>query len=519
MSTISSTQYTYKPRSAFIGLHNRTQRWGVVIAHRRSGKTYSLLNDIIVRALHTKVEGLRNQFAYLCPYQNQARAVAWEYLKALTAPFKGCPGYVVSEMNLSVTLPRVDNLNEKGAHIMLLGAENAEKLRGLFLDGIVLDEYQDIPPYVWDTIIRPALADKGGWAIFSGTVKGHDNALWETYDKARLDTKNWFSLLVKASESGILPPEELADLKRGMTKEAYDAEMECDPAATVSGRILLPFINTAQVTRVPWQPDGGPVITAWDLGMSDTTSIWTAQTVGKEIHALDYYEESGQALSHFVDWLRRLPYAKQYGVHLMPHDTNVRELGTGVSRLETLRNMGMRNIRIVQKLPKAQQIDAARMLLSRVWFDEERCKVGLTALRGYQFAYDPKRQCFSQSPLHDKNSNGCLIAGTLVTTTIGDLPIERVRSGDYVVTPAGRALVTEAGVTGRATELIELTFADGRTLTGTPTHKVFTHRGFIPLSGIEIGDTIFTGKSPIWRLFSGGIRKIFLRLHALAAGR
>lgn len=403
---MSDLTYNYQPRQAFVGMHNRTQRWSVVIAHRRSGKTYSLLNDILVRALHKRQDGLRDQYAYMCPFQNQARAVAWEYLKALTAPFAGCPGYVISEMNLTVTLPDPTNVNKKGAIIMLLGAENAEKLRGIFLSGLVLDEFQDIPVYVWDTILRPALADRGGWAVFSGTVKGHDNALWETYEKAATDPANWFRLLVKASESGILPPEELEDLKRGMTAEAYAAEMECDPAATVTGRIFLPYINVAQVTRVPWQPDGGPVVTAWDLGMADTTSIWTGQTVGKEMHLLDFYEESGQALNHFVDWLRRRPYSKNFGVHLMPHDTNVRELGTGVSRLETLRNMGMRNVRIVQKLPKAQQIDAARMLLPRCWFDSDGCAAGVRALRGYQFAYDQKRQCFSQSPLHDKNSNG-----------------------------------------------------------------------------------------------------------------
>lgn len=403
---MTSPTFDYHPRQAFVGMHNRTQRWSVVVAHRRAGKTVALLNDIIVRALHPSQHKMAAQYAYMTPFQNQARAVAWEYLKSFTAPFSKCAGYVISEMNLTVTLPDPTNVNKKGARIMLLGAENAEKLRGLFLDGIVLDEFQDIPVYVWDTIIRPALADRGGWGIFSGTVRGHDNALWETYEKAAMDQGNWFRLLVKASESGILPPEELEDLKRGMTAEAYAAEMECDPAATVTGRILLPYIAIQQVTRVPWQPDGGPVLTAWDLGMSDTTSIWTAQAVGKEMHILDYYEQSGQALNHFVDWLRRLPYAKHFGVHLMPHDTNVRELGTGVSRLETLRNIGMRNIRIVQKLPKAQQIDAGRMLMPRCWFDAERCAVGLRALRGYQFSYDQKRQCFSQSPLHDRSSNG-----------------------------------------------------------------------------------------------------------------
>jgi hypothetical protein len=212
--------------------------------------------------------------------------------------------------------------------------------------------------------------------------------------------------LLPADKTGILPQEELEDLKRNMTDEAYRAEFLCDPNALVTGRILLPYIKHGQVTKVPWQPDGGQVVTAWDLGMSDTTSIWTAQPVGKELHLLDFYEESGQALNHYVDWLRKLPYVKHLGMHLMPHDTNVRELGTGVSRLEVLRNLGMKNIKVVKKLPKDQQIDAGRMLLSRCWFDEDGCRKGLVSLRGYQFQYDQKRQCFSLSPLHDKNSNG-----------------------------------------------------------------------------------------------------------------
>lgn len=403
--TTQNPTYSYVPRAAFVGFHNRTQRWSVLICHRRSGKTVSVLNDLIIRALIPRNDGLRQQFAYMCPFQNQARAVAWEYLKDFTSPFGKCPGYKISEMNLTVTLPDPKDLNKPGASIMLLGAENADKLRGLFLDGAAIDEFQDIAPWVWDVIIRPALADRSGFAVFCGTVKGHDNPLWLLHQKALLQNSGWFSLLVKASTSGILPQEELDDLKRSMTEEAYQAEMECDPDAVVTGRIFLQHIIPRQITKVPWQPDGGPVITAWDLGMGDTTSIWTAQTVGKEVHLLDFYEESGQGLDHFVNYLRKLPYAKQFGTHLMPHDTNVRELGTGVSRLQTLRNMGMRNIRIVPKLSKAEQINAARMLLARSWFDETGCQKGLVALRGYSFGYDKSRQCFTQSPLHNAYSN------------------------------------------------------------------------------------------------------------------
>lgn len=405
MSAPGPITYDYTPRPAFVPFHDRKARWSVLICHRRAGKTVAVLNDLIIRALHGRSDSLRQQFAYMCPFQNQARSVAWTYLRDYTACFSKCPGYKVSEMNLTVTLPNPKNLNLPGSTIMLLGAENSEKLRGIFLDGIAMDEYQDIGTYVWDTIIRPALADRQGFAVFSGTVRGHDNQLWKLYQQAVIPGSGWFSELLSADKTGILPQEELDDLKRNMTDEAYRAEMLCDPDAIVTGRILLPYLKVEQITRVPWQPDGGPVMTAWDLGMADTTSIWTSQTVGKEVHLLHSYEESGQPLSHFVNWLRKLPYAKYFGAHLMPHDTNVRELGTGVSRLETLRNMGVRNIKIVQKLPKDQQIDAGRMLLNRCWFDQENCKDGLVALRGYQFAWDAKRQCFSLTPLHDKNSN------------------------------------------------------------------------------------------------------------------
>jgi phage terminase large subunit len=516
MAKAEPVQYNYTPREAFVPLHARRNRWGAVIAHRRAGKSTALINELVIRGLHARDDGLRQQFAYMCPFQNQARSVAWQVLKDYTA---GCPGYKISEMNLTVTLPHPKDLNKPGATIMLLGAENAERLRGIFLDGVVMDEFQDIPVYVWDTIIRPALADRQGFAVFSGTVKGRNNALWELYEKACLPDSGWFEMLVKASESGILPAEELEDLKRNMTDEAYAAEMECNPDAIVTGRIFLQHLQRKQITKVPWQPDGGPVFTGWDLGMSDTTSIWVAQAVGKEVHLLDFYEQSGQGLDHYVNWLRTRDYAKYFGTHLMPHDTNVRELGTGVSRLQTLRSMGMRNVKVVPKLPKGEQIDAARMLLPRCWFDGVGCREGVKSLENYSYNYDPKRQCFSQTPLHDRWSNGCLVAGTLIKTTKGDVPIELVQVGDTVITPSGPGLVENAGPTKWAEELITIDLANGVSLCCTPEHKIFTRRGFLLASEVVLGDTILTGKSWLWRLFRDGARKWFLRLYAWSAGR
>ncbi len=164
--------------------------------------------------------------------------------------------------------------------------------------------------------------------------------------------------------------------------------------------------GTKQVTKVPYDPAGSAPITAWDLGMSDSTAIWVAQVCGREIHILDYYEATGQSLDHYVDWLRKLPYSSRFGAHLLPHDSRVRELGSGQSRLEILRNMGLRNLKVVPKLPKDQQIEAGRLLLPKCWFNEDTTDGGRKALRNYSFQFDQRKQVFSLAPLHDCYSNG-----------------------------------------------------------------------------------------------------------------
>lgn len=410
-------QFNYQPREQFLPYHNRTQRYACVIAHRRAGKSYSLLNDIVVRALTPRPDGLRQQFAMMAPTQSQARSIAWAYLKEQTACFAPCPGYKVLEQHLTVTLPNPNNVNEPGATIMLVGAENAERLRGLFLDGICIDEAADIPDYVVTQIIRPALADRQGWLTISGTVKSIDDYLWRTYELSQKLPGLWFSLNLKASESGILPPEELEDLRSSMSEEQYQVEFENNVQAAVTGRILLPYLKPLQITKVPYDPAGGAPFSAWDLGISDAMAVWVAQQCGREVHILDYTQESGKGLDHFVDWLRKRPYSGRFGAHLLPHDTKVRELGNGgKTRLQSLREMGMRNIKIVPKLSKDQQIELGRMLLPRCWFNEETTGDGLKCIRNYSFSFDPKRMVFSKSPLHDQYSNG---ADALLNLAVG----------------------------------------------------------------------------------------------------
>jgi len=398
--------YAYKPRDIFLPYHNRTQRYSCILAHRRAGKSVALLNDMIVRALIPAPDGLRQQFGFLCPTVTQARSIIWNYAKEFTACFAHCPGYKVLEQHLTITLPDPTNVNKPGSTIMLAGAENAERLRGLYFNGITIDEAADISDHIISTIIRPALADRQGWLTISGTVKSIDDYLWRTYELSRKLPLLWFNCNLKASETGVLPKHELDDLRASMSEEAYEVEFENNVHKAVTGRILLPYMNQQQVARVPYDPSGLAPVTAWDLGISDSTAIWTMQMCGREPHVLDYYQASGQSLSHFVEWLSKLRYANRLGAHLLPHDSKVRELGTGKTRVESLRNLGLRNLKVVPRLPKDQQIEAARQLLPKCWFNEDTTDEGRKALRNYSFIFDQKRKVFSQGPKHDQYSNG-----------------------------------------------------------------------------------------------------------------
>jgi hypothetical protein len=197
----------YAPRRAFLDYHNRTQRFSIGVAHRRCGKTVACINDLIKQAL--TLDKPRGRFAYVAPYYNQAKDVAWAYLKQYAQPVMDGPP---NESELRVSL--------LGGHqIRLYGADNPDRLRGIYLDGVVLDENADMHPSLWGEVIRPLLADRMGTATFIGTPKGR-NAFFEMFDRAKRDP-DWHTFFLPASETGILPDSELRAAAREMTPEQY----------------------------------------------------------------------------------------------------------------------------------------------------------------------------------------------------------------------------------------------------------------------------------------------------------
>ncbi len=267
----------YAPRPHQARLHAGLKRFNVLVAHRRFGKTVFCINELIAKAAaNTRPEP---RYAYVAPLLTQAKDVAWEYLKRYTAPI---PGAAAHESELRVDLPG-------GGRIRLYGADNADRLRGLYFDGVVLDEYALMHPRIWPEVIRPALTDRGGWAIFIGTPMGR-NQFSALYQAAQYQP-DWLAVRFRASETAVIPAAELETARRSMSEEQFAQEFECSFDAAVPGAYFARHIKSAErngrICRVPWDPRL-PVHTAWDLGIDDATTIWFCQQAGPEIRLIDY---------------------------------------------------------------------------------------------------------------------------------------------------------------------------------------------------------------------------------------
>ena len=382
----------YAPREAFKPFHRRSKRWAVIVAHRRAGKTVACVNDLLRAALST--EKRDGRFAYIAPQFNQAKDIAWLYLQRYAGVV---PGAAFNESELRVDFPN-------GARIRLYGADNPDRLRGLYLDGVILDEYADMRPSVWGEIIRPVLADRQGWGTFIGTPRGH-NQFFDLWQSAQ-DDPEWFTLRLKASETGLIPAEELEAARRQMSEDQYQQELETSFEAAILGAYFGKEMRRAEedgrICTVPYDPMA-EVVTAWDLGIGDSTAIWFAQMVGREIRLIDFYQNSGVGLDHYVRVLKDRDY--NYGEHLLPHDAEKSELGTGKSIREVLRTLGLSRTRVVQKLTVEEGINAARLLIPRCVFDAKRTKEGTEALKLYRKEWDEKLRVFKDRPLHDYTSH------------------------------------------------------------------------------------------------------------------
>lgn len=384
----------YIPRSAVLEFHARKQRFAVMVFHRRAGKTVACVNDLIDKALQCKLTMPR--YSYVAPYYKQAKMVAWEYLKYYTQGI--CEKVMESELSVQL-------LN--GAVIRLYGADNPDSLRGIYHDGVILDEYGDMPPRLFGEIIAPALADRKGWVVFIGTPKG-SNHFYDVWDSSKGDER-WYRKMLKASESGIIDVEELEMLKNmpGSDEDTFLQEFECDfhvaNKGAYYGSLLNDMEDKGHMGIYPYDPKL-QIVTGWDIGYSDDTSIWFAQVHGDRIHIIDFWTGSGYSVDDVLDELRAKPYV--YRPFYLPHDAKNKSFQTGKSVRELMLESGAQS-HIIPQLSIQDGIAAVRATIPNCYFNIccPTMKEGLSALKMYHREWDEKKSVFKQKPEHDWSSN------------------------------------------------------------------------------------------------------------------
>ena len=156
-----------------------------------------------------------------------------------------------------------------------------------------------------------------------------------------------------------------------------------------------------QIGAVPWE-SSFKVHTAWDLGVRDSTTIIFFQTIGQVVRIIDCYENTKHGLEHYVNIIKQKPYT--YGKHIAPHDIRVTEWGTGMTRIEKARHLGL-SYTIAPDLSIEDGIEAVRSCFSKVWIDEHNCVPLIKALESYRQEYDSKKKIYKSHPLHDWSSN------------------------------------------------------------------------------------------------------------------
>ena len=387
---------TYEPRKQFLAFHNRRQRWASLNTHRRAGKTVALVNDLMAGAL--ECPRYKPQFAYIGPTYAQSKRIAWAYLCDYAAPWLKLPP---SQSELKITL-----IND--ATISVLGADNADSHRGIYLDGAVLDEYALFRPTVFSQIIRPALSDRLGWGVFASTPRGK-NLFYDIHRKGEMNPEEWYTLTLKASESGIISAQELADLTRDMDPEEAAQELECSFDAALKGAIYADQVNEmmadGRVVQEDLYDERLPTHWAYDIGMTDAT-VATAFQIARDgrVNIVAVESTNGATVFHHIERLHR--FKGKLGTVWLPHDAKQANNQTGMSVVEQFveqfKKLKIRgSLRGVPLHKVRDGIAAVRALFPRMAISEPMTDELVEALKAYRRQWDDTLLRFRDDPVHD----------------------------------------------------------------------------------------------------------------------
>ena len=378
-----------------------------VVWHRRAGKDTATLHIECALAMQRAAN-----YWHMFPVETQARRAMWKGVNPHTGKrvlHEVFPPELIAKQNEQMMSLELIN----GAIWNLVGSDNFDRLVGSPPAGVVFSEYALANPAAWD-FIRPILLENGGWAVFIYTPRGHNHG-YRLYEMAR-QNPDWFCQHLTVEDTGVITPEQIeSERAEGMSEANIQQEYYCSFDAPVEGAYYADLMIKAdqenRITSVPHEAQL-PVETWWDLGIGDAMAIWFVQRHGAQIRLIRYYEMTGMGLDHYVNMLWRLrdDEGYLYGDHIAPHDIRVRELGTGTSRLEAARGMGL-EFKVAPQLPVDDGINAVRGKLNNCWFDEAKCLRGIDALRNYRKEEDENKsdgvvKFYKPKPLHDWASHG-----------------------------------------------------------------------------------------------------------------
>jgi hypothetical protein len=396
---------------------NAKDKRAVVIAHRRWGKDLLGVNLCGCKA-HERV----GTYWHVLPTYRQGRNIVWNGVDYDGRAFLDY---------LHPALVRYKHTNDMRVHFkngsiyQVVGSDEIDRLVGTNPVGVILSEYALQDPRAWD-YIAPILRENHGWALFITTLRGKNHAYRLARISERLQREgdpNWFYInqtvddTVRDDGTPVVSREDIEkERKAGRPEAIIQQEFYNNAEAPLAGAYYSHEMNKltmdGRIKNVPHDPKLF-TDTSWDLGYNDTTTIIFTQTHGREIRVIDYYENSGEALRHYVRVLREKDY--MYGKHYMPHDVTVHSINDGKTRLETLRTLGLK-CHVTFKHSVEDGIEQVRNTLPQCWFDERKCERLIEALRSYRKEEAPARlgytggeedlkPMFKDNPLHDWSSN------------------------------------------------------------------------------------------------------------------
>lgn len=487
---------------------------------RRAGKDMCAFNIAIRFAIRNICV-----IYYILPTYSQGRKIIFD---SITNSGDRVIDYIPKTLVASINSQEMKIRLTNGSLLQVVGSDNIDSLVGTNPKMCIFSEYALQDPRAYQ-FIRPILAANDGIALFISTPRGK-NHLYTLYEMAK-QLDDWFCYKLTLDDTLHIPYSEIEkDRIEGiMSEDLIQQEYYTSFDLGVEGAYYAKYMDRmrvrGQISQVPHEA-GFKVHTAWDLGVRDSTCIIFFQNIGNIVRIIDCYEKNKEGLEHYINVLqsRASQCGYVYGRHIAPHDIAVREFGTGMTRIEKAKQLGL-TFTVASNIGIEDGIEAVRSALSKIWIDEVMCKSLIRALENYRQEYDSKRKVYKTQPLHDNNSHFCFAGDTLVLTRIGMRQIMLIEENEEVLTLQGWRKCSRAQKKKEDVSVVEVTFKCGMKVKCTPDHLFATMSGWksaeLLMRGTEIQSSLMKMRSILMEFYTDYLRMrdIILTLPHVYIGR